>query len=292
MTSLQSAGGHSGRRFPMRTVVGLLVMVLGAACLLYPIVAQWRSSISERHMSNEYLEQSQRIAASRRADLLQTARAYNDRVFQGLTPRANISDESFRSDDDYMHQLSVGGMMATVLIPKISVQLPIYHGTDEATLTVGAGHLYGTSLPIGGKGTNSVIAGHRGLPGALLFTRLNELDKGDTFVIDVLGERHWYRVDAVWVVDPDDTSHFGIERGKEYVTLLTCTPYGINTQRLLVRGVRCAAPDSRQTDTGLYPSVAYALVVSAVTGVFLGVVLALRRRAMTMPVSRHAALYR
>lgn len=272
----------------VRTVAALLAMLLGAACLLYPIVAQWRSAIAERSISNEYVNRASRLASLQRTRMLSRARAYNDRVRRGLTPQANISDESFRSDRDYLGQLSLDGVIATITIPRISVQLPIRHGTDETTLNVGAGHLYGTSLPIGGKGTNSVIAGHRGLPGALIFTRLNELGKGDTFYIDVLGERHWYRVDATWVVDPTDTTHFGIDGDADYVTLLTCTPYGVNTQRLLVRGVRTAAPRTPQADHGFYPSTAYGLVVAGVVVVFGGVVLRLSRRDVRPCPSHHA----
>ena len=288
MASSQPSQTRGACRVTFRTVIALLIMAFGAACLLYPIVAQWRSNITERSISNEYVNRSARLASSQRAKLLARAREYNDRVRRGLTPQANMSDESFRSDRDYLGQLSVDGVMATVTIPRISVQLPIRHGTDETTLNVGAGHLYGTSLPIGGKGANSVIAGHRGLPGALIFTRLNELDKGDTFYIDVLGERHWYRVDAIWVVDPTDTSHFGIDGDADYVTLLTCTPYGVNTQRLLVRGVRTAAPGRTQADHGFYPSVMYGLVAAVIVMVFGGVALRLFGRATRPCPSRHA----
>lgn len=289
MSPSPSSKTRPARRFPVRTVGALLIMVFGAVCLLYPVVAQWRSAIRERSMANDYVTRSARLRESQRRRLLSSAEAYNRRVRAGLTPQANISDESFLQDPDYLGQLSVDGVMATVMIPRISVQLPIYHGTGEASLNVGAGHLYGTSLPIGGKGTNSVIAGHRGLPGALIFTRLNELGKGDTFYIEVLGERHWYRVDATWVVDPTDISHFGIDGDSDYVTLLTCTPYGVNTQRLLVRGTRIAAPRTPQTDDGFYPAGTYALVVALVVAAFACAAMALSRKARRGQVVRHAA---
>lgn len=277
------------RSNPVRTIAALVIMALGACCLAYPIMAQWRSARYERTVANDYLESSARMQAQEHDRLLAAAQTYNTRVRQGLTPQANISDESFLSDDDYMNQLSDGGVMAALSIPKISVQLPIYHGTGESSLSVGAGHLYGTSLPIGGPGTNSVIAGHRGLPDALIFTRLNELTQGDTFFIDVLGERHWYQVDATWVVDPDDVSHFGIEGDADYVTLLTCTPYGINTQRLLVRGKRIPAPDSVQQDHGFYPAGSYGIAVGMMCAVLGVVSIALWRRRADGRCPRHRA---
>lgn len=289
MSPSPSSKTRPDRRFTARTVGALLIMVFGAVCLLYPVVAQWRSGMRERSMANDYVTRSARLRESQRRRLFSSAETYNRRVRAGLTPQANISDESFLQDPDYLGQLSIDGVMATVVIPRISVQLPIYHGTGEASLSVGAGHLYGTSLPIGGKGTNSVIAGHRGLPGALIFTRLNELDKGDTFYIEVLGERHWYRVDATWVVDPTDTSHFGIDGDSDHVTLLTCTPYGVNTQRLLVRGTRIMAPRTPQTDDGFYPAGTYALVVSLVVAAFAGAGTTLARRTTRVRVVRHAA---
>lgn len=275
-------------RITPRTVIALLCIVVGSCILIYPIVTQLQSASHETHLANTYLDDAARLQAQEKSRLIANAEDYNSRVYNGLTPQANLNDESFHADSDYMNQLSVRGVIATINIPKISVSLPIYHGTDEATLSAGAGHLYGTSLPIGGTDTNSVIAAHRGLPNALMFTRLNELSEGDTFAIEVLGEKHWYRVDATWVVAPDDTSHFAIVNGKDYVTLLTCTPYGINTQRLLVRGERISAPAAAQPDTGFYPAGTYALVCTGILTIIGCTAVWLRRRTANEPTPHHA----
>lgn len=135
------------------------------------------------------------------------------------------------------------GVMGSISIPKIDVDIPIYHGTSESVLELGAGHLYGTSLPVGGEGTHSVITGHRGLIKALMFTRLDELEKGDSFYVKVMGETLGYKVDRIEVIEPSDVSKLKIVDGEDRVTLMTCTPYGVNTHRLLVSGVRAQIPN-------------------------------------------------
>lgn len=147
-------------------------------------------------------------------------------------------------DQEYQSLLDAGqGVMGSIRIPKIDVNLPIYHGTSEDALAVGAGHLYGTSLPVGGKSTHSVITGHRGLPNSLLFTRLDEMKKGDSFYIEVMGKTLGYKVDRITVIKPDDSSKLRITKGEDRATLMTCTPYGVNSHRLLVSGVRAEIPE-------------------------------------------------
>ena len=128
------------------------------------------------------------------------------------------------------------GMMGYITVPKISQELPVYHGTDDAVLGIAVGHFQGSSLPVGGVNTHSVVSAHRGLPTATLFTYLDRMEVGDTFTFSILDKTFVYEVDQIRIVEPDDTSLIGVEKGKDYCTLLTCTPYGINTQRLLVRG--------------------------------------------------------
>lgn len=139
-----------------------------------------------------------------------------------------------------------------VSIPKISVKLPIYHGTSEQALAKGAGHLYGTSLPVGGTNTHAVITGHRGLVEAMMFTRLDEMKQGDFMYVEVMGETLGYQVDRIGVIDPNDTSRLTIEPGEDRLTLMTCTPYGINTQRLLVSGHRVSIPMPAPDPTDLH----------------------------------------
>ena len=168
--------------------------------------------------------------------ILRNAKKYNRQI----TKHGINWNLSKKEKAAYERQLNVGedGSMGYIDIPKISVQLPIYHGTNEAVLQTSIGHLEGTSLPIGGKGTHSVLSGHRGLPSAKLFTDLDQLREGDTFTIHVLNRTLTYEVDQIRIVEPTDLSDLKIVKGKDYCTLLTCTPYGINTHRLLVRGHR------------------------------------------------------
>lgn len=180
------------------------------------------------------------------------ARAYNkaltasgQHAIGSITdPDTGAVDFAARADKDYWNALKgAQGLMGTVRIPRIGVTLPIRHGSDEAALANGAGHLYGTSLPVGGKSTHTVITAHRGVPDKELFTRLDELRKGDVFYLTVAGRTIAYKVFRIMDVDPQDTSHVRIEQGGDLATLLTCTPYGVNTQRLLVTGRRAAMPD-------------------------------------------------
>lgn len=155
----------------------------------------------------------------------------------------NSGDSASAKDKEYQSLLDSGdGVMGAIRIPKISVNLPVYHGTSELTLASGAGHLYGSSLPVGGKSTHSVITGHRGLVEAAMFTRLDEMRVGDYFYLDVMGRTLGYKVDRITEINPDDTSKLKIVPGEDRVTLMTCTPYGVNTHRLLVSALRSAVP--------------------------------------------------
>jgi sortase A len=167
-------------------------------------------------------------------EIIQSAVDYNTRLAQ--SPMSfTLSDAE---NEDYESQLSLTQVMGYINIPSIRVTLPIYHGTSESVLQTGVGHLAGSSLPVGGIGTHCVLSGHRGLPSAKLFTDLDKLVEGDTFTISVLDETLTYQVDQILIVDPDDVSALAIDPEQDYVTLVTCTPYGVNTHRLLVRGHR------------------------------------------------------
>lgn len=194
-------------------------------------------------------------------ETLAAARAYNEQLAAGgqdvigevVDPfgstsgasTASGSEDSIASQDTtYQGLLNAGsGLMCSVRIPKIDVNLPVYHGTSNEVLAAGAGHLYGTSLPVGGASTHAVLTGHRGVPGSLLFTRLDELQVGDSFYIEVMGEELGYKIDRIDVIEPDDDSKLRVTAGEDRVTLMTCTPYGVNSHRLLVSGVRASIPD-------------------------------------------------
>ena len=174
---------------------------------------------------------------------LEKARAYNEALLPSILPDSFAIAEATEGEDKaYMDCLNIAGdgIMGIVEIPKIDIKLPIYHTTREDVLQVAAGHLEGSSLPVGGASTHAVISAHRGLPSASLFTDLDKLEEGDHFLIHVLNETLCYEVDKISVVKPEETSGLAVEEGKDLVTLLTCTPYGVNSHRLLVRGTRVA----------------------------------------------------
>lgn len=192
-------------------------------------------------------------------------------------------------DAEYQRLLDTGdGVMGSIRIPKISVDLPIYHGTSERTLASGAGHLYGSSLPVGGKNTHAVITGHRGLVEASMFTRLDEMRVGDYFYIDVMGHTLGYMVDRIAEIDPNDTSQLKITSGEDRVTLMTCTPYGVNTHRLLVSALRSVIPEEIPAeDDAAKDARVTAGVVSVAT--LLGGLLLVWLRRCPWHVRRHAA---
>ena len=170
--------------------------------------------------------------------MIEEARKYNNLLYQSYG--GVLESQNLLSNDVYYEQLDLTGtgIMGTLDIPKINVNLPIYHGTDEESLANGIGHLIGTSLPVGGENTHSAISGHRGLPSSKLLVRLDEIEMGDYFFIRVGKETLAYRVCDINVVDPEDTSSLEIESGKDLVSIITCTPYGLNTHRLIVTGTR------------------------------------------------------
>lgn len=230
------------------TILMLLFFLAGALVFLYPTISDWIAQKTSRVEIEQYNAVVSDMTDAQSAEMLKHAQEYNEKL-SGSAITDPFSDTSSSTDsNDYDSLLDMSnGIMAYIEIPSINVYLPIYHGTDSETLEKGAGHIQGTSFPVGGKGTHAVIAGHTGLPGKMLFTNLDQLQNSDTFTIHVLGKELTYQVDQILVVEPDDTSALQIDSNKDYVTLLTCTPYGVNTHRLLVRGVR--VEDAQKTDT-------------------------------------------
>ena len=193
------------------------------------------------------------------------------------------------ADAEYQSLLdSGGGVMGTIRIPKISVKLPIYHGTSESALASGAGHLYGSSLPVGGKSTHAVLTGHRGLVEAAMFTRLDEMRVGDYFYIEVMGRTLGYQVDRITVIEPNDTSQLKIVSGEDRVTLMTCTPYGVNTHRLLVSATRSAIPDEIPAENDAVKDARTIGVITGIATLVLGMLLVWLRRK-PWHIRRHAA---
>lgn len=218
------------------TVILILVFLIGLSLLLYPTVSDHWNSYHQSQAIATYAQEVAELDEDRYNELWGVARAYNDSLAENPNPYV-MTDEQKESYDKL---LNVGGdgVMGYIEIPSIQCYLPIYHGTDEAVLQVAVGHLEWTSLPVGGEGSHCVLSGHRGLPSASLFTDLDELVVGDIFLLRVLDEMFTYEVDQILIVEPNDTQALMIEAGEDYCTLVTCTPYGINSHRLLVRGHR------------------------------------------------------
>lgn len=218
------------------TVILILIFFVGLSLLLYPTVSDYWNSLHQSRAIAEYAKQVANLDDDRYDELWQAAKAYNRR----LLTKADRYEFSEKEQAEYESLLNVSGngVIGYIEIPIINCSLPIYHGTDEAVLQIAVGHIEGTSLPVGGEGTHCVISGHRGLPRAKLFTDLDKLTAGDTFILRVLDETLTYEVDQIRIVEPYELADLEIEEGKDYCTLVTCTPYGINTHRLLVRGHR------------------------------------------------------
>ena len=214
----------------------VLVLVIGLSLLLYPSVSNWWNKRVSSHAVASYMDYVGVIDNEEYNQMLEDARLYN----QSLLQRRNEYALTEQLQVQYDQLLNVGGkgVIGYVEIPVINVELPVYHGISDPVLQVAAGHLDWTSLPVGGESTHCAISGHRGLPSAKLFTDLDKVAVGDLILIHVLDEVLTYEVDQIKIVDPDVTEDLLIQEGKDLLTLITCTPYGINTHRLLVRGHR------------------------------------------------------
>ena len=220
----------------LSAILLFLIFFIGLSLLLYPTFADWWNSFHSSRAVASYVEQVANIDDDQYEELWNAAWDYN----QSLLDRPNTFILSDEQKAQYEQLLNVGnnGIMGYIEIPSINVTLPIYHGTDEAVLQIAVGHLEWTSLPVGGESSHCVLSGHRGLPSARLFTDLDQLEVGDTFLMYVLNEVLTYEVDQIRIVEPVETQDLLIEEGKDLCTLVTCTPYGINSHRMLVRGRR------------------------------------------------------
>ena len=218
------------------TVILILVLLVGLSLLLYPTASDYWNSFHQSRAIATYAEEVTNLDDDQYTELWESAKAYNTALAESETKY--ILSEEERAEYESLLNISGTGIMGYVEIPGIACSLPIYHGTDDAALQIAAGHLEWTSLPTGGESTHCVISGHRGLPSAKLFTDLDRLEEGDVFMLCVLDEVLTYEVDQILIVEPQDTTALQIVPGEDYCTLVTCTPYGINTHRLLVRGHR------------------------------------------------------
>ena len=260
------------------TVLLLVTLMIGISLLLYPTISDYWNSFHQSRAIAGYAE------AVAEMDTVDYEKIWNDAVEYNkeLQTRSNHWFLTEEQQEEYESMLNVSGngIMGYIEIPSIKVSLPIYHGVDEGILQVAIGHIEGSSLPVGGKGSHCVISGHRGLPSAKLFTDLDQLAEGDIFMLRVLDETLTYEVDQILIVEPNDMSSLEFDEEKDYCTLVTCTPYGINSHRLLVRGHRVAnleeseeirvTADAQQIDPVLItPALAGILLVLLLLGTFV-----------------------
>ena len=277
----------------LSTILLVLIFLLGLGIIVYPTFSDYWNSLHQSRAIASYTEAVSAVTTEDYSREWEEANRYN----AGLALDENrwLPDEE--ATEEYNHLLNIGGtgIMGYIEVPDIHVALPIYHGTDEAVLQIAVGHIEGSSLPVGGFGTHCVVSGHRGLPSAKLFTDLDKVELGSVFFIRVLDEIMTYEVDQVLIVEPYDLSALTIDPQQDYVTLVTCTPYGINTHRMLVRGHRIAnqaesrviavVADAQQINTVV---VAVAIAVILLLILLIGMMIVTSRRGKRQRAERDA----
>ena len=235
-TAEKAKAGTRGKTRSLSSLLMLIALVIGTVLLVYPSASDYWNSFHQSQSIMGYAEQVAQMSAAEYARFISEAEAYNAE----LAKNGNEWHMSETQKMEYESRLTFSstGVMGYIDIPKISVKLPIYHGTSESVLQTSIGHLAETSLPVGGKGSHCVLSGHRGLPSSKLFSDLDKMVQGDTFTLSVLNETYTYQVDQIRVVEPTDLRELTIRPDMDLCTLVTCTPYGVNSHRLLVRGHR------------------------------------------------------
>lgn len=259
----------------------ILMIILGIGVILYPVISNQLNKVNYQEVIDNYQNTVTKQKNSQNEELIEEAREYN-RSLTSLDITDVFQDPNRESSHEYLSILNIekNGMMGYISIPKIDVRIPIYHGTNSDVLQKGVGHLEGSSFPVGGENTHAILSAHRGLPSSRLFTDLDQLEVGDTFYIYILDQVFAYQVDQVQVIEPSETDPLRIVEGGDYVTLVTCTPYAINTHRLLVRGERIeynreveeniAVDRSLSTsDIVLYGSLLIAIVLIVIAVIFI-----------------------
>ena len=269
------------KKITIKDIIRLIVLLVAFSVLLYPTFSSYLNEKNSSRVVSYYDAESVKMSEAEKEQMLEDARAYNQEMLGNIDLIDPFSQENTEIDERYQNLLNPDGtgMMGYIRIPKINVEIPIYHGTSESVLQAGVGHFWGTSLPVGGESTHTVLTGHRGLPTKTLFTNMDKLEIGDIFYIRVLDETLAYEVDQILTVLPSDTDALAIEPGKDYATLVTCTPYAINTHRLLVRGHRIPYEEATKEvpDQSVKPEMPFtAKVLIITTGIiFVGLILAI-----------------
>ena len=251
--SKKESGFRSILRRVLVLALFLLIVIIGLDVLFYPQLSNYINEKNQNRVISTYEQKVAQLSTEDYSAYLTAAQAYNAALAKSgakISDAFTAGEEDTNRTGDYWSLLKLDstGVMGYLVIDKIKVNLPVYHGTDASVLDIGVGHLQGSSLPVGGESTHAVVSAHTGLPSAELFTKLDQLAVGDTFAVHILGSTLTYQVDQILTVLPDEVDALSIVPGKDYMTLVTCTPYGINSHRLLVRGVRIANPDEVQTE--------------------------------------------
>lgn len=231
----------------------ILIFVAGIGVMSYPLVSSVINNIDSRNHVEEYTKTTKQMSSEETLEMFKRAEEYNQSLTNNVIITDPFDEKAYKKiGANYENALNVdgNGLIGYIDIPKINVYLPIYHGTTDKILAKGAGHLQNTSLPVGGESTHSVISAHTAYPGETFFDYLTDMQEGDEFYVHVLDRVLKYEVDIIKVVLPEETDDLRVIRGEDHVTLLTCTPYSINTHRLLVRGKRVAYDDSKYITTG------------------------------------------
>lgn len=270
-------------------IIAALVFSAGLSVLLYPFVSNTWNTYRQSRLMNAYVETVQGDAGDDYQEEWEKAWKFNAELLPMILPDSFALAETEEEDEEYLSLLDINGtgVMGIVEVPKINIRLPIYHTTNPDVLDLGAGHLHGSSLPVGGESTHAVISAHRGLPSAAMFTDLDQLVEGDHFLLYILDDILCYEVDQILEVEPQETEALAVYKGEDYVTLLTCTPYGINSQRLLVRGHRVpyekeiVEEEAEEASPGVYTNYKmWILGGVALTALFALYMAVLERRAI------------
>ena len=257
--------------------------------ILYPVVSNYINQMNSTTIATDYEQEVSHLSEEQENAMIKQAQDYNESLIGigSIADPFSESNENQTEDDEYNNLLKIDdtGMMGYIDIPKIDIVLPIYHGISEKVLQSGVGHLPNTSLPVGGESSHAVLSGHRGLANAKIFTDLNKMEMGDVFYIKVLHHTFAYQVDQILTVLPSETDALQIEKGKDYVTLVTCTPYAVNTHRLLVRGARIPYEEAKNVDeeVGLHRTIPFYMIIliggiAAVVIIWIGTKIYSRRK--------------
>ena len=263
--------------------------LIAFSLILYPVVSNYVNQLHSTTIATDYEQEVSHLSENLENEMIEQAREYNKSLIGISSFIDPFSDtEGIQTEDDvYNNLLKIDDtkMMGYIDIPKIDIVLPIYHGTSESVLQSGVGHLPNTSLPVGGESSHAVLSGHRGLANAKIFTDLNKMEIGDVFYIKILHHTFAYQVDQILTVLPSETDALQIEKGKDYVTLVTCTPYAVNTHRLLVRGTRIPYEEAKKVDeeVGLHRTIPFYMIVliggiAAVVIIWIGTKIYSRRK--------------